>query len=180
VERARQVERPLAGDDRLERFAGDELHDDEEDVLLLLGGEDRDDVRVTEAGQQPRLAQQLAEVDRLLVRHLEGDALVDPGVLGEVDGAEAAAADRRQDLVLADDLTAEEHPRRSIAARALHSRRSGPRSARRTRRTRRRQKAFAMIPMRSGRAWSCSAGRPASPAAHAAKRRLPNTSYAAR
>ena len=64
---------------------------------------------MVEAGEQPRLAQQLAEVDALLVRHLERDLLVDPGVFGEVDRAEAAAADRRQDLVLADDLTAEEH-----------------------------------------------------------------------
>ena len=67
-----------------------------------------------EAGEQPRLAQQLAEVDALLVRHLERDLLVDPGVLGEVDRAEAAAADRRQDLVLPDDLTAEEHLRRAV------------------------------------------------------------------
>ena len=63
------------------------------------------------AGEQPRLAQQLAEVDALLVRDLERDFLVDPGVFREVHGAEAAAADRRQDLVLPDDLPAEEHPR---------------------------------------------------------------------
>ena len=70
-----------------------------------------------EAGEQPRLAQQLAEVDALLVRNLERDLLVDPGVFREVDRAEAAAADRRQDLVLADDLAAEEHLRASIAKR---------------------------------------------------------------
>ena len=100
----------------LERLARHELHHDEEDVLLLLRGEDGDDVRVVQAGEQPRLAQQLAEVEALLVRDLERDFLVDPGVFGEVDRAEAAAADRRQDLVLADDLTAEEHRARSIAA----------------------------------------------------------------
>ena len=79
--------------------------------VLLLRGQDGDDVRMIEAGEQPRLAQQLAEVDALLVRHLERDLLVDPGVFGEVDRAEAAAADRRQDLVLPDDLAAEEHLR---------------------------------------------------------------------
>ena len=61
------------------------------------------------AGEEARLAQQLAEIDALLVRDLERDFLVDPGVFGEVDGAEAAAADRRQHLVLADDLAAEKH-----------------------------------------------------------------------
>ena len=109
VERARQVERAVARDDRLERLARHELHHDEEDVLLLLRGQDRDDVGMIEAGEQPRLAQQLAEVDALLVRNLERDFLVDPGVFREVDRAEAAAADRREDLVFPDDLTAEEH-----------------------------------------------------------------------
>ena len=71
-----------------------------------------------EAGEQPRLAQQLAEIDALFVRNLERDFLVDPGVFREVDRAEAAAADRREDLVFADDLAAEEHPRASIAQRA--------------------------------------------------------------
>ena len=92
-----------------ERLARHVLHDDEEDVLLLLRRQDGDDVRVVEGREQARLAEQFAEVDALLVRHLEGDLLVDPGVVGEIDGAEASAADRREDLVLPDDLTAEEH-----------------------------------------------------------------------
>src|SRR5262249_55416979 len=86
-----------------------ELHHDEEDVLLLFRREDRDDVRMAEARKQPRLAEELAEVDALLVRNLERDLLVDPGVFGEVNRAEASAAQGRQDLVLPDDLTAEEH-----------------------------------------------------------------------
>ena len=109
VERERHVERPFAREDRLERLARDELHHDEEDVFLLLRGEDGDDVRVAEGREQPRLAQQLAEVDALLVRDLQRDFLVDPGVLGEVDRAEASAADRRQHLVFADDLASEKH-----------------------------------------------------------------------
>src|SRR5262249_26792642 len=107
-----QVERAIARDDRLERFAGHELHDDEEDVLLFLRRQDGDDVGMIERREEARLAQQLAEVDGLLVRDLERGLLVDPGIFGEVDRAEAAAADRRKNLVLTDDLTAEEHPRR--------------------------------------------------------------------
>ena len=63
---------------------------------------------MAEAGEQARLAQQLAEVEALPVRNLDRDLLVDPGVLREVDGAEAAAAERRDDLVLAEGLTPEE------------------------------------------------------------------------
>src|SRR5204862_67266 len=37
------------------------------------------------------------------------------GVFGEVDRSKASAADRRENLVFADDLAAEEHPSRSIA-----------------------------------------------------------------
>ena len=61
---------------------------------------------------RPCLAQQLSKVDRLFVRHLERDLLVDPRVLGEIDGSETSAADRREDFVFADDLAAEEHPAR--------------------------------------------------------------------
>jgi hypothetical protein len=111
IERARHLERAVARDDRVERFSRHELHHDEEDVFLLLGREDGDDVRVIQAGEEPRLAQQLAEVDALLVRHLERDFLVDPGVFREVHGAKTAAADRRQNFVLPDDLAAEEHRR---------------------------------------------------------------------
>ena len=40
VERDAEVERAVARDDRLERLAGHVLHHDEEDVLLLLRGQD--------------------------------------------------------------------------------------------------------------------------------------------
>ena len=84
------------------------LHHDEEDVVLLLGGGDGDDVGMADAGEQPRLAQQLAEVEALAVRNLDRDLLVDPGVVREVDGTEAAAAERRGDLVFAECLAPEE------------------------------------------------------------------------
>src|SRR6185436_9068940 len=112
VERARHVERAVADDDVLERLARDVLHHDEEDVLLLLRGQDRDDVRMVERRKQARLAQQLAEVEVLLVRNFERDLLVDPGVVGEEDRAETSAANSREDLVFPDNLTTKEHSRR--------------------------------------------------------------------
>ena len=67
-----------------------------------------DDVGMADAGEQARLAQQLAEVQVLAVRDLDRDPLVDPGVLREVHGTEAAAAERSDDPVLAEILTLEE------------------------------------------------------------------------
>ena len=109
VERERQVEGSVARDDRFERLARHELHHDEEDVLLLLRRENCHDVRMIQGCEKTWFAQQFAEVDTLLVRNLERDLLVDPGIFGEVHGAEASAADRRQNLVLADDLVPKEH-----------------------------------------------------------------------
>ena len=108
IERAAEIERAVQRDDVLERLALHVLHHDEEDVVLLLRRGDRDDIGMADAGEQPRLAQQLAEVESLTVRDLDRDLLVDPGVLREVDGAEAAAAERRDDLVLAEGLASEE------------------------------------------------------------------------
>ena len=45
-------------------------------------------------GEQARLAEQLAEVQVLAVRNLDRDFLVDPGVLGQVDGTEPSAPER--------------------------------------------------------------------------------------
>ena len=64
---------------------------------------------MVERGQQARLAQQIAEVDVLPMRNLDGNFLVDPRVFGEVHSAESAAAKRREDLVLSDDLTPKKH-----------------------------------------------------------------------
>ena len=96
VERPVELERALARDDVLERLALHVLHHDEEDVVLLLGRDDGDDVGMADAGEQSRLAEQLAEVESLAVRDLDRDLLVDPGVVGEVDGTETAAAERQR------------------------------------------------------------------------------------
>ena len=106
VERAREVEGATRCDEVLERLAWDVLHHDEEHVILLLGRRDRHDVRVVEARQQAWLPEQLAEVEILPVGHLDRHLLVDPGVFREVDTPEAAAPERREDLVLPEDLSA--------------------------------------------------------------------------
>ena len=45
VERAIEIERAVALDHRFERVARHVLHHDEKHIVLLLGGEDGDDVR---------------------------------------------------------------------------------------------------------------------------------------
>ena len=120
VERPRQLERAFAHDDRLERLARDVLHDDEEDAFLLLGGEDRDDVGMAQAAEQAGLVQQLAEVEVLLtVRDLDGDLLVEPRVFGEEDGAEAAAAQRREDSCTCRRVCPRKNTARSITGAAV-------------------------------------------------------------
>ena len=80
---------------------------------------------MVERGEQARLAQQLAEVEALLpVGHLERHLLVDPRVFREVDGTEPAAAQRRDDAVLAEHLPAEEHSAAVYQRRACPTRRT--------------------------------------------------------
>jgi hypothetical protein len=69
------VERAVARDDRFERLAGTNSITMKKTFSCFLGRQDRDDVRVVERGQQPRLAQQLAEIDALFVRDLEATFL---------------------------------------------------------------------------------------------------------
>ena len=114
VERAGNVERLLPVEDGLEALALDVLHDDEERAVDALRGEDPHDVRVVEGREETRLLEQLVGVPRLPVRDLDRDLLVDPGVAGEEDGAEAAGAEVREDLVLADRLSQQEHGARGV------------------------------------------------------------------
>src|SRR5687767_12217930 len=64
---------------------------------------------MVQRGEQSRLSKQIAEIDVLPMRNLDGNFLVDPGVFGEVNRAESATAKWRQDFVLSDDLTTEKH-----------------------------------------------------------------------
>ena len=69
---------------------------------------------MVQGGEQPRLPKQFAEVQRLPVRHFERDALVDPGVFRQIDRAETTAAERLEDPVLAERLSAKHHSGESI------------------------------------------------------------------
>jgi hypothetical protein len=79
-----------------------------------LGGQDADDVRMVEGGEEAGLLEELVRVAGLPVRHLDRHLLVDPGVAGEEDRAEAAGAEVREDLVLPDGLSQEEHEARGV------------------------------------------------------------------
>src|SRR5262245_39049651 len=109
IERAADVERALPLNQLLQRFTSDVLHHDEEHAVLFFGGQHRDDVRMIERGEEPGFLDEIGEIQVLLVRHLDGDLLVNPGVFSEEHAAETAAAERREDPVLSDMLTLEEH-----------------------------------------------------------------------
>jgi hypothetical protein len=109
VQGARDVQALLAVEHGLQALALDVVHHDEEDALHPLRGQDADDVGVVEGGQEARLLEQVVEVPALAVGDLDGDLLVDPGVLGQVDRPEAAGAQVGEDLILPDGLPQQEH-----------------------------------------------------------------------
>ena len=88
---------PARADQLLERAPLDVLHDDVVGAVGLAAVEDRDDVRVREAGRVRRLAAEA--LDELLVvrvarvEHLDGDPASELLVFGEVDVGHAAAAE---------------------------------------------------------------------------------------
>src|SRR5262249_18156104 len=95
-------------------LALEQLHRDERPALVLVHVEDRADVRVLERGGGPRFAAQplegLGVTPELVRQELERDAAAELQVLGLVDDAHAAAAQRREDAIvrnrLADHLVA--------------------------------------------------------------------------
>ena len=109
VRGARHVQALLAVEHGLQALALDVVHHDEEDALHPLRGQDADDVGVVEGGQEARLLEEVVEVPALAVGDLDGHLLVDPGVLGEVDRPEPAGAQVREDLILPDSLSQQEH-----------------------------------------------------------------------
>ena len=60
--------------------------------------------------ENPRLTEQIFELRGLLVRNLERNLGMEPGVLGKEDGTESAAADALTDQVAPDELVLMEHP----------------------------------------------------------------------
>ena len=50
----------------------DVFHDHEEDLVLFFGRDHTDDIRVIQSCLKPRFFEQLKQLDRLLVRYLDG------------------------------------------------------------------------------------------------------------
>src|SRR5262249_8014745 len=109
VERHREIERAVACDDRLERFAGHVLHHDEEHVLRLFGREDAAGGGMFGGARGPRAAQHLYKSAALLGGSFQPPFLSAPLFFGELPPPNPAAADCREDFVLADDLSSEKH-----------------------------------------------------------------------
>ena len=105
AERTAYRQPPLGDEQRLEVAPVDVLHRDVEHVVCLAGVVDRDDARVVERGGEPRLAEEpLAEVGLAERRgeELQCGGAAEPHVLGAVDDARPALADRLDEAVPAD------------------------------------------------------------------------------
>jgi hypothetical protein len=100
---ARGLERPVAPQDALEIQPGDVAHDDVEATLVLVGGVDRDDMRLVERCRDARLGLEACSESRvggyLRAEDLERDMSAEPLVARQVHDAHAAAADDRLDRV---------------------------------------------------------------------------------
>ncbi len=95
--------RRLGADDVAQRVAGDVLHRQEDDAVVLALVEDRHDVGVGQARGRAGLAdeagRELVVVAHPGVHHLDRDEAVEPGVGGLVDTGHAAAGDAGSDEV---------------------------------------------------------------------------------
>ena len=101
-ERGPERQAPLGREQRLQVDPVHARHGDVEQVALLAGVVDRDDARVVERGGELRLAQEsLAEVGLAEGRReqLKGGRPPQPDVLGAVDDARRALAERLDDAI---------------------------------------------------------------------------------
>ena len=104
-DRLLRVERAVAADPLLQRFALDVLEDDVGVAAVLAGVDHRDHVGVGELGHRARLLAEALELVGLLghlaVHHLDRDLAVERLVARQVDGRHAAAAQLRLQPVAA-------------------------------------------------------------------------------
>ena len=101
---------------RRERFAGDQLHDDERPVAVLAQVVDRGDVRRAQHRRGTRLAEQagtLVRTGRARVQHLHRHGASEPRILGAIDLAHAAGPEPIAEAVLR-ELLAGERGRREV------------------------------------------------------------------
>src|SRR5690606_27790553 len=114
LDRLAGIEPVDLGETLSQGLAVDVLHDDERermprapgiDDLVLPGVEDRDDVRVVEAGRRLRLAaeaqKEVLVTGEVRSQHLEGDLPTEPCVVAGVDVGHAATTDEAAGLVAA-------------------------------------------------------------------------------
>ncbi len=87
----------------------DVFHDDEKVVVGLFRGHDANDILVVHRGQKPRFLQQITQLTALLVGDLDREFLIDPSIFDEIDRTEPSAAERLEDLILAELLTKKKH-----------------------------------------------------------------------
>ena len=105
------VEDLLAVEKSFETLPLHVLHDDEERSVDLLRGQNGDDVRVIEGGEETRLLQEIIFLAGLPMRHLDRDLLVDPGVAGEKDRSESSRTEVLENLIFPDILAQQKHAR---------------------------------------------------------------------
>ena len=129
LERPPDRERSLTVDETLEALAGDELEDDVLTPVVLAAIDDRDDVRMRELGDRPRLPAEA--FDRVVVRRvrrvqdLQRDAALEQAVGRPVDARHPAGADELLQLVAARDHLSQHEPpnyRVVLAARPENNR----------------------------------------------------------
>jgi hypothetical protein len=111
------AQRSLALEDLAQVEPVHEAHDEVEHLVLLAGGERRDDVRLVERGSDPRLAQE--PLPEALVLRKRGDQylerdLVPVGVLREIHGPGRAAADQAHNAIPGDDASGREDVRHCL------------------------------------------------------------------
>ena len=103
LERRRHRRGPTALDQRLQVLAVDVLEDDELAAVVLAAVDHRDDVRVRERGDGPRLAPEALDVVLvlrvLLVEDLQRDLAIEQAVMRAEDAGHAAGTDELLELV---------------------------------------------------------------------------------
>ncbi len=109
---------PPGGTCRSRPCALDQLHGQEAGAVLVLDREQRDDVRVVEAGDRARLVLEAGEAvgvgGDVGGKHLERHIATEPTVPGAVHLAHSARAERADDLVVAETGTCDQRHRGSL------------------------------------------------------------------
>ena len=100
AQRVGERQRSLALEPLLQRIARDERHDEERQLAPHARVEQRQDVRMMNAGDEPDLGQKpLGGEGQCRPQHLQGDRAIVLAIVGQVDHGGGAMADLSLDLV---------------------------------------------------------------------------------